>query len=395
MLSKQTNNRQFDIAVLGATGYVGQRLLSELVQLAKKSDLRLLATVRSAQKSQDLQELFPSVSFEILDITNPQKVDKVIGKTQLVINCIGPFDLHGENVVSACARIGTHYLDITGEIHFVRRMIERYDDIAKKNQAMIVPFSGFDSVPSDIGVLLVGHEMKKIHSQLTQSVDLVFKVGGGLNGGTAATALDTAVKLRLNDQINYNFLAPQEPELKYNELYRPRYVTALRKWVAPFFMESINNKVIFRSLALAGKESNYFTPDFHYRESLQVPGGRLAATLTAWGLYGSQLFLKVPLGRSLASLVFPKPGHGPSEKKMKEGFFEATLIATGDKGAVLVRKMISAGDPGNVSTVKLLLACVRTIMRDSFQPQWGLLTPAKAFGIDILPALRESGIEWI
>ncbi len=397
MLSKKLNSREYDIAVLGATGYVGQRLLSELDKLAKTSSLRILATTRSSQKSDQLRQTIPNVSFNVLDVREPKDVERVVQKCQLVINCIGPFDLHGENVVSACARNGTHYLDITGEVHFARRMIERYEELAKKNNAMIVPFAGFDSVPSDIGVFLIGQEMTEVHAQTVASVDVVFRARGGLNGGTAATALDTATKIDQKSLRNYNYLAPGEPEFEYNDLNRARYVKHLRKWVAPFFMEPINNKVIYRSLALsrANGEPSYFSPDFKYRESLQVPGGILGAGLTAAVLYASQIFLKSATGRHLASMFLPKPGKGPNEKQMNEGFFEATVIATGTQGKVLVRKMISEGDPGNVSTVKLLLACVRVMLSDDFKPEGGVLTPATAFGMRLLPALRASGISWL
>ena len=96
----------------------------------------------------------------------------------------------------------------------------------------------------------------------------------------------------------------------------------------------------------------------------------------------------------LASLALPKPGEGPSEALMESGFFEATVFAVGSLGASVVRKMRSKGDPGNVSTVKMLLACVRVMRQRNFELQGGLFTPATAFGADLLPALRESGVSW-
>jgi short subunit dehydrogenase-like uncharacterized protein len=388
------SDREFDIVVLGATGYVGRRLVTELEKLAKSNGWRLLATTRSAQKSANLGREHASVSFDTMDVASAIDVDRITRRAKLVINCIGPFDLHGENVISACARLGTHYLDITGEILFARRMIDRYHELAKKNGAMIVPFAGFDSVPSDIGVYLMGREMEKLHSQPVASVDLIFKMKGGINGGTAASALDMGAKLKQRDQKNYNFLAPQEPERSFEEMYHPRFIVYLRKWVAPFFMEPINNKVIFRSLALAPTSRMQFTSDFRYRECIDIPGGLVGAMATAWSLGGGHLMLKTSAGRSVASLVFPKPGTGPSEKQMKEGFFEATFIATGARGKVLVHKMLSEGDPGNISTVKMLLACTRALFSDGFDPPRGLLTPATAFGIHLLPALRKSGVSW-
>jgi short subunit dehydrogenase-like uncharacterized protein len=50
-------------------------------------------------------------------------------------------------LVALCANLGTNYCDITGEVGWVREMIERYDDIAFKNGAKIVNCCACDSIP--------------------------------------------------------------------------------------------------------------------------------------------------------------------------------------------------------------------------------------------------------
>lgn len=39
-------------------------------------------------------------------------------------------------------------MDITGEPEFIDRMYVKYNELAKKNDVMVVPASGFDSVPA-------------------------------------------------------------------------------------------------------------------------------------------------------------------------------------------------------------------------------------------------------
>ena len=76
---------------------------------------------------------------------------------------------------SACARTATHYTDITGEAHWILKMIKeyflisaflqvpipdprsRYDYLASKNKAIIIPASGMDSVPRYAEALLPAH----------------------------------------------------------------------------------------------------------------------------------------------------------------------------------------------------------------------------------------------
>ena len=57
----------------------------------------------------------------------------------------------------ACAEAGTHYADLTGEVLFVRKAIDAVDTRARETGARIVTACGYDSIPSDLGVLLL-HE---------------------------------------------------------------------------------------------------------------------------------------------------------------------------------------------------------------------------------------------
>lgn len=393
--------QEFDIVVIGANGYVGKRLVAELERLSATTGWKVLATTRAPKKS--LSSGYPSIVFDLLDVTDAQAVDRVVARASLVLNCVGPFDLYGEKVVSACARLGRHYLDITGEILFARRMIDAYDSVAIKTGAMIVPFAGFDSVPSDFGVYLMAKEMNEVHHQKIESIDLVYDVKGGFNGGTAATMLDIGAKLSLADMRNLGFLSESVSKprfsLRSREMYGARYVPQLKKWTAPFFMEPINNKIIYRSISLDSDLKSRFSENFKYRESMSVPGGFFGSVASGAFMGGTHLLLKTSLGRDLISRIVPKPGMGPSEKQMTEGFFRATFVARGvageSKSKILTRKMISQGDPGNVSTVKLLLACTRVFFGEEFAPRGGFFTPASGFGDRLLPALNESGVRWI
>lgn len=74
--------------------------------------------------------------------------------TRVVITTAGPFDRYGTPVVALCAQYGTSYADITGETNWVREMIDKYDDVAKKTGARIVHFCGHDCIPWDLSALV-------------------------------------------------------------------------------------------------------------------------------------------------------------------------------------------------------------------------------------------------
>lgn len=71
-------------------------------------------------------------------------------KTKVLIATVGPYALYGEPAFKACAENGTHYLDVTGEIPYVSKMIKKYEKTAKDSGAIMIPQTGVDSAPPDL-----------------------------------------------------------------------------------------------------------------------------------------------------------------------------------------------------------------------------------------------------
>jgi short subunit dehydrogenase-like uncharacterized protein len=71
-------------------------------------------------------------------------------KTYILVTTVGPYGQYGEHAFKACAENGTHYLDATGEVPFVARMIRKYESVAKASGAIMFPQIGVDSAPSDL-----------------------------------------------------------------------------------------------------------------------------------------------------------------------------------------------------------------------------------------------------
>ncbi|KAG9081387.1 hypothetical protein FS749_007689, partial [Ceratobasidium sp. UAMH 11750] len=109
----------------------------------------------------------------------------------------------------ACAQYGVHYVDITGETHWVANITEEYDFLAHKTGACIVPGTGFGSVPSGSAVYLSTRTLEKNTSgphdsammksnYVTGAGPLSIKSTGahlwkifGLSGGSMATILSS------------------------------------------------------------------------------------------------------------------------------------------------------------------------------------------------------------
>ena len=189
-------NRPFDVILYGATGFVGRQTARYFAEHAP--GVRWAVAGRSANKLKALAARFAQANpgIVVADADDAEALDALAARARVVLSTAGPFARYGSELVAACVRHGTHYVDITGETPWIRRMIDLHHIAAVKNGARIVPACGFDSVPSDLGGWLVANALREQHGEACASVKACFSMRGGLNGGTAASmmsALDDGV----------------------------------------------------------------------------------------------------------------------------------------------------------------------------------------------------------
>ncbi|KAL9427255.1 hypothetical protein AB3S75_029447 [Citrus x aurantiifolia] len=123
----------FDVIILGASGFTGKYVVREALKLFNfpSSPIKSLALAgRNPTKvKQALQWASPSHSLSIpiltADTTDPPSLHRLCSQTKLLLNCVGPYRLHGDPVVAACVHSGCDYLDISGEPEFMERMEAR------------------------------------------------------------------------------------------------------------------------------------------------------------------------------------------------------------------------------------------------------------------------------
>jgi short subunit dehydrogenase-like uncharacterized protein len=146
-----------DLCVFGVTGFTGQLVLAYLETLKKSnrlpSNLAVSVAGRDTDKVAQLAaKLCPSLQPQIVqaDVADERSVYRMVADARCVLSCVGPYEQLGEPVVKACASLGVDYVDVTGEGRWVQAMRAKYDDVAKRSGALLVPFAGNDSVPSDL-----------------------------------------------------------------------------------------------------------------------------------------------------------------------------------------------------------------------------------------------------
>ena len=133
---------EFDIVVHGATGYTGQLVVEHLLgRYGIAGELSWAISGRSQEKLATVRDATGAPACLVLieaDATDAASLRAMAGRTRAVITTVGPYQLHGEPLVAACAAMGTDYLDLCGEPPWMRRMIDAYHERARATGARIL-----------------------------------------------------------------------------------------------------------------------------------------------------------------------------------------------------------------------------------------------------------------
>ncbi|MBW4489473.1 MAG: saccharopine dehydrogenase NADP-binding domain-containing protein [Trichocoleus desertorum ATA4-8-CV12] len=401
------SERPYDVILYGASGFVGKQTVQYFANHASGGEVRWAIAGRNRQKLEAIRdEVGAAVDVLVADSHDEAAIAALVSQTRVLLTTAGPFARYGNALVDACVRFRTHYVDITGEIPWVRTLIDRYQAQAAADGTRIIPYCGFDSVPSDLGTYLVVRYLQRELGVPCQQVRAYFQAYGGLNGGTLASAFhlyDSTGAAQMNDLFLLNPPNTSSPPSAQAERHRdpqtPSFAADLNTWVAPFVMGPVNTRVVRRSAALYEEWQDPYGPDFTYQEYLKFdePLSWLKATSVTAGLAVFTGVVQQPQARSFLQPLLPQPGDGPSEQTMNEGWFSCELVGTATDGRQVRGLIRDQGDPGNRATVKFVCesALSLALQPDELpgsQTRGGILTPATGLGEVLAERLRQAGM---
>ena len=377
--------REFDIIVFGATGFTGRLVAEHFVReygsgdgapkwaVGGRSEDKLVA-VRSEIGAPDTTPMI------VADAEDPAALERMCERTRVVLSTVGPYQIHGDALVAASAKSGTDYADLCGEPAWMHEKIAQHHETAKSTGARICFSSGFDSIPFDLGVLMLQKAGKaRFDTPAPRVRGRVRAMKGTFSGGTAASLTATLKAAATNPRIvgllndpfalTPGFEGPDQP----NGMI-PHYEDDLGKWAAPFVMAPINTKNVHRTNFLLGHP---YGTDFRYDEMvLTSPGdaGRAAADAAV-------KLMKNPFGAKP-----PKPGEGPGAEERENGFYDIVFVGewpTGDRLQYVVKGRY---DPGYGSTSRMLGETGMALLES--EGPGGCGTPGAFFGEDLVERLR-------
>jgi short subunit dehydrogenase-like uncharacterized protein len=394
--------REHDVVLFGASGFVGRLIAAHLAEAAPPGT-RIALAGRSAARLTEVRAGLPGPARDWpvveADSGDPAALSALAGSTRVLATTVGPYARHGLPVVEACARAGTHYLDLTGEILFVREAIDRFDAPARESGARIVHSCGYDSIPSDLAVLLLHERAAADGAGGLRDVRLVATIRGGFSGGTIdsirgqidALRGDRALRRLAADPFALSPDRAAEPDTPQPPDAPAPFRTADGEWVAPFVMASYNTRIVRRSNALLGWA---YGRSLRYGEVMGAgrgPVGAASAVAVTGGMAAALGALALPPARALLDRVLPAPGTGPSPEVQEKGWFRMLVEARTEGGQRYRAEVSAPGDPGYAATAVMFGESALTLALDDLPDRAGSLTPATALGDALVDRLRAAG----
>lgn len=417
------SERDLSVVVFGATGVTGRQVAVYLAERAGETGAKWAVAGRDPAK---LERVLGEVGVSppetiVADTADPASLAAMAARTKVVLDLVGPYTLYGEPVIQACVEAGTHYVDLTGEMPFVRRMIDAYDQRASSAGMKIVETSGFEALPPDLAVSLAADTAQERWGEGLAEVDLAVEtqqpagrlgLADILSGGTlqsSAEALADEDAGGVTDSAA--LIADPEAAAAVRERspisFGPRF-NARGDVIAPMTPAAyINPAVIHRTAALAAAERGAPFEPFRYREGIAIPGGGatlplryagagvLAGTQAAFGaLTRAQPSFRKRVADFLRRRL-PQSGFGPKGEQLQGWSWQLAVDARTSGGHYVRVDLDADGHPGYLSTARMLGEAGLMLAEDEATPQRsGCLTPAAALGTGSIDRFDRAGLRF-
>ncbi len=413
-------DKDLSVVVFGASGVTGRRVAAYLAERADELGASWAVAGRDAVKLERVLGEIGVTAPEAIaaDVGDPASLAAMAARARVVLDLVGPYTLYGTPVIEACVAGGAHYVDLTGEIPFVRRTIDAFHQRAVDAGVKVVQVCGFEALPPDLSVLLAAESARERWGEDLSEADIDIatqqpagRVGPAdlISGGTLQS-LAEALGGEDAEEICDPAALIVDPDLASAVRRRspiaisPR-VNARGEVIAPMTpLAFINPAVVHRTVALLAAERGGSGEPLRYREGIAIPGGNATLPLryaAAGALAGMQagfrgLTRSGPTVRqrsaTLMRRVLPSSGFGPSGEKLDQWSWHLTADARTAGGRYVRVDLDADGHPGYLTTAKLLGEVGLLLGEDGATPQRaGCLTPATALGTQSLDRFERAG----
>ena len=420
------DRREFDLAVLGATGVTG-RLVAQRLQTVwarpGSPSFRWAAAGRDAER---VRRVLRSVDVHdaavvVADLGDDASVRALASRTRVLLNLAGPYTRTAEFVIARCVAAGTSYVDLSGELPLLERVNRRFHDAARAAGVQVVQMAGWEALPADVTTMLAARAALESEPESESGraigdgpgagegierieVDVRFSrtpggrptlkqsVSGGTVGSIAAQLLDNHAAI-VGDPAG---LLPPGVD---RSLVRRRSPLRLRPHVAharvlgPIApVAFLNPPVVHRTAALLAAEHGRAHQPARYQEGgdrgsatgrrsvRAVLGAAASAALQRGFVVCAKL--PTPARRALIGLLSrfaPAAGSGPTGRHLTDWAWSVRAEAVGSHGGRGTAVLHGTGHPGYTATATIIAAVGLHLIAEA-SGRSGCLTPALSLG---------------
>eukprot|EP01061_Rhynchopus_euleeides_P026973 TRINITY_DN43925_c0_g1_i1.p1 TRINITY_DN43925_c0_g1~~TRINITY_DN43925_c0_g1_i1.p1 ORF type:complete len:418 (+),score=134.44 TRINITY_DN43925_c0_g1_i1:165-1418(+) len=399
--------RPYVFVVYGATGFTGRLVASYLHTHDDVKGLRWAIAGRNEGKLLAVRDEVlggsRDVGIIVADTNDAAAIDAMTRQTQVVLNTAGPFLECGAQIIDKCVATSTHYCDITGEVTWVKRMMQRYGTQAEANGVTLVPMSGFDSAPADLGAMLVTQRAQDSNETIKSVTGYIMSdtLRGGISGGTLSSIRNIVLrdsKEVARSAFDMGYLCfPATGTQQSTSSYSISeagpsgmwYARDMPGWTSPWF-GAVNAKVVHRTSFLQAGGGGPFPL---YSEAL-LHKSFFTALVATMAFYAFVLVILIPPLRWAAFKFFlAQPGKGPAPETLRNGRLDIVFVGKTDAAQPICVNFGMRRDPAYQCTAMMLVEValilytsddVRSGRKSGFQ------TPASVGGMSLVNRLRKA-----
>ncbi|XP_075975993.1 saccharopine dehydrogenase-like oxidoreductase isoform X1 [Anticarsia gemmatalis] len=418
---------RLDLVIFGATGFTGKQTVIHMMEFAEKynirswgvagrSDKKLAELMKEVGQKTGKKSAAHAVTVIIADINDEKSLKNMCSRCKVLVNCCGPYRLYGEPVVKAAVESKTHYVDISGEPQFMEKMQLKYNDMACEAGVYIISACGWDSIPSDMGVMF----LKQNFEGTLNSVRSYMK---------SEIPPEAMAKAEGRGVINYGTWESLVHGVAHNN-----ELPALRKKLYPEPLPSLKPKLCRQIMHKKDGDSEYYLPflgadesvvfrtqhDLHFKDNERPiqfkiyfkSGGFFRTIMTIFAGAFFFIMAKMRCTRNLL-LKYPKffsmgrvTKEGPVDIVMNNTYFSFDMIGEGwEEGADIdktkpnkrVMGKVSGVNPAYGATCVALLSSAIIILKESdkMPGTGGVMTTGMAFkDTTLINYLNENNLKY-
>lgn len=425
------SSREFDMVIFGASGFTGKHVVEYICSKPDLPNYKLAFAGRDTERIKSVtKHISRARNIPVIraDVSDVNSMKHLTARTNILLNCVGPYQLLGDSVVKSCIDTSTHHLDVSGEPFYLESVQLKYHDDAIKNNTLVIGACGFDSVPADLGVDFV---INKFGSKNIESISTYLQTKsskGRIRGNhptwvSLVTGYSNYGQLRrlrkvIFDPKFYEKLFPINDKLlipKDVETAKQCINTALkvsRRQAFHYMYDTFNlpfpgsDRSVIKRSQILNLLSNY--PNYNLVPVETYFGFPNVVNLlgVAFGAISIQLLKSKEVGKNLLidhanifSLGLFDRNVNPSREQLDSYSFELLIVANiNDRDGPREKKLLIAGpDPGYKTAAICLIESALTIISEKhlIPVTGGAITPAFAFGkTSLVDRLNENGIKF-